>query len=127
MGEYELMGPGVTKYHSYGLIVPIICATLPFFIAPYFEVFERKHHVFAAIAIGATTMGVAYILMRYVPGLKDDQYTLNKAFLLGLLVSEIMAFSYPRGEVKDRMIPAPLLIFFLFMYLYGVSEVERVD
>lgn len=127
MGEYGLFGPGVTKYHSYGLIVPVIAAILPFVIAPYFKAFERRHHILAAIAIGATIMGVSYVLLKYVPGLRDDQYPLNKAFLLGLLVSEILAFTYPRGEVKDRMISAPLLVFFLFMYLLGVSEIEKTE
>lgn len=126
MGEYNLFAPGVTKYHTHGLIVPIIAAILPFIISPYFKRFEERHHVIAAIAIGATIMGVSYVLLRYVPGLKDDQYPLNKAFLLGLLVSEIMAFTYPRGDIEDRMISAPLLVFFLFMYLLGVSEIERV-
>jgi CDP-diglyceride synthetase len=127
MGEYGLFAPGITKYHGHGLIVPIFAVVFAFIISPYFKAFEDRHHVLAAIAIGATVMGVCYLLLRYVPGLRDDQFPLNKAFLLGLLVSEIMAFTYPEGNVRDRMISAPLLVFFLFMYLVGVSEVERVD
>jgi drug/metabolite transporter (DMT)-like permease len=127
MGEYSLFAPGISKYHSYGLITPIIAATIPFVIAPYFRRFEERHHIFAAIAIGATVMGISYVLMRYVPGLRDTHYTLNKAFLLGLLVSEIMAFTYPKGDLGERMISAPILIFFLFMYLLGVAEIEKAE
>jgi len=121
-----LLEPGVTRYHHIGLIVPISAAIFPFLIAPYFRRFERHHHIITALLLGAATALFAYTLMKFVPGLIESQYTLNKAVLLGLLVSEIMVFTYPRGDWDERVLSAPVLVFFLFMYLFGISEIERV-
>jgi len=123
---FSLLEPGVTRYHHIGLIVPISAAIFPFLIAPYFRRFERHHHIITALLLGAATALFAYTLMKFVPGLIESQYTLNKAVLLGLLVSEIMVFTYPRGDWDERVLSAPVLVFFLFMYLFGISEIERV-
>lgn len=125
MGGYSLLEPGVTRYHTVGLIVPIIAAVFPFIIAPWFKRFERNHHVVTALLLGVLTAAFSYFLMRMVPGLKDQYFTLNKAVLLGLLVSEVMVFTFPKGDWDDRVPSAPLLVFFLFMYLFGISEIER--
>lgn len=125
MTGFSLLEPGVSRYHHIGLIVPIAAATFPFIIAPWFKRFERHHHIVTALLLGIVTAAFAYFLMRLVPGLKDPQYTLNKAVLLGLLVSEIMVFTFPKGEWDDRIPSAPLLSFYLFMYLFGISEIER--
>jgi len=125
-GGFSLLEPGVSRYHHIGLIVPISAAIFPFLIAPYFRRFERHHHIITALLLGAATALFAYTLMKFVPGLIESQYTLNKAVLLGLLVSEIMVFTYPRGDWDERVLSAPVLVFFLFMYLFGISEIERV-
>ncbi len=123
---FSLLEPGVTRYHHIGLIVPISAAIFPFLIAPYFRRFERHHHIITALLLGAVTALFAYTLMKFLPGLIESLYTLNKAGLLGLLVSEIMVFTYPRGDWDERVLSAPVLVFFLFMYLFGISEIERV-
>jgi putative effector of murein hydrolase len=126
MGGYQLLEPGVTRYHTVGLIVPLLSAIFPFMISPLFKRFERQHHVITALLLGLCTTIFAYILYRYVPFLRETTYTLNKAVLLGLLVSEIMVFSYPKGDWDDRMISAPMLSFYIFMFYFGLSEVQRV-
>jgi membrane associated rhomboid family serine protease len=125
MTGFGLLEPGVSRYHHIGLVVPVLSAIFPFLIAPYFKTFERHHHVLAALALGAVTAMFAYVLLKFVPGLRDPNQTLNKAVLLGLLVSEIMIFTFPRGDWDDRILSAPMLVFFLFMFLFGISEIER--
>lgn len=126
--NYDLLHPGLTVYHHVGLIVPIVAVILPFYLATWFPFtwIEEKHHLFAALALGAVITGVTWFLMKFVPFLKDDQYRLNKAVLLGLLTSEILVFTYPNAKsFKDRVPSAPIISFFLFMYLFGVSEIYR--
>jgi len=125
-GDYSLMHSGWSRYHHVGLIVPIISAILPFIIAPYVEhIIGKRHHIVMALLLGTIVAGVAYILLKYVPLLQDTNYTGSKAVLLGLLSAELMIFTTPHGkDWDDRMISAPLLIFFIFMYLLGVGEVE---
>lgn len=130
MGEanYDLLHPGLTVYHHVGLVVPILAIVLPFYLATWapFTWIEEQHHLFAALALGATITFVAWFAMKYIPFLQDDQYRLNKAVLLGLLVSEILVFTYPNAKsFKDRIPSAPIISFFLFMYLFGVSEIYR--
>ena len=125
MTGFSLLEPGVSRYHHVGLIVPVLSAIFPFLIAPYFNHFEKHHHVLAALALGIVTTMFAYVLLKFVPGLRDPNQTLNKAVLLGLLVSEIMIFTFPRGDWDDRILSAPMLVFFLFMFLFGISEIER--
>ena len=127
--HYDLLHPGLTVYHHVGLIVPVVAVVLPFYLATWmpFTWIEEKHHLFAALALGAVITGVTWFMMKYVPFLKDDQYRLNKAVLLGLLASEILVFTYPNAKsFKDRVPSAPIISFFLFMYLFGVSEIYRV-
>lgn len=126
--HYDLLHPGLTVYHHVGLIVPIVAVVLPFYLATWmpFTWIEEKHHLFAALALGAVITGVTWFMMKFVPFLKDDQYRLNKAVLLGLLASEILVFTYPNAKsFKDRVPSAPIISFFLFMYLFGVSEIYR--
>jgi hypothetical protein len=130
MGEanYDLLHPGLTVYHHVGLVIPILAIVLPFYLATWspFVWIEERHHLFAALALGATITLVSWVAMKYVPFLQDDQYRLNKAVLLGLLVSEILVFTYPNAKsFKDRVPSAPIISFFLFMYLFGVSEIYR--
>jgi len=126
--NFNLLHPGVSVYHHRGLIVPIMACIIPFFVAKYppFTVLEKNHHIWAALALGAFVTTVTYLCFRYVPLLRDDQYTINKSVLLGLLVSEILVFTYPRADkFADRIVSAPVLAFFLFMYLFGVSEIYK--
>ena len=126
--NFNLLHPGVSMYHHRGLIVPILVAILPYYLTTKqpFAWLEDHHHLFAAFALGATMTGLAYLLMKYVPLLKDNQFTLNKATLLGLLVAEVLVFTYPTNkQFKDRIISAPTLAFFIFMYLFGVSEIHK--
>jgi hypothetical protein len=80
---------------------------------------ETPHHVVRALLFGVVVALVAYVLMTKVPVFREDRYVLNKAVLLGLLVSELTVFS------ASEKIPSVVLItFFLFMYFFGMAEVE---
>lgn len=127
--NFDLLHPGLTQYHHVGLIVPLVAVVLPFYIAAWrpFTWLEEKHHLFAAIALGATITGLTYVLMRFVPFLKENQYRLNKAVLLGLLTAEVLVFTYPNAtKFKDRVPSIPIITFYLFMYFFGTAEIQRV-
>jgi hypothetical protein len=127
-GNYDLLHPGWSLYHHRGLIVPILAPIFAFYIAkfPPFTWLERGHHVMAALALGVAVTAVSYVFLKYVPVTKDPSYALNKAVLLGLLCSEILIFTYPSDEdFSDRIVSAPVLAFFVFMYLFAVSEIYK--
>lgn len=123
--SFDLLHPGVSRFHTVGLVVPLLAAIFPFMIAPWVRSVEKQHHIFAALLLGAATACFAYVLLRYVPILKDEQYTLNKAVLLGLLASEVLIFTIPRGDWDDRFISPTMLVFFMFMYLFGIAEIQK--
>lgn len=127
-GNYDLLHPGLSIYHHRGLIVPIGAPLLAFFLAKYppFTWLESRHHILAALALGAVVTAVTYVFLRYIPVTKDEPYALNKAVLLGLLCSEILIFTYPDdSDFTERMVSAPVLAFFVFMYLFAVSEIYK--
>jgi len=71
-----------------------------------------------AMLFGFIVACISYVCFRYIPFLKEDDYTLNKAVLLGLLVAELGVFS-----VSDKIPSIVLILFFLFMYFFGMAEV----
>lgn len=113
---YKLMHPGLTKYHHIGLIVPFLAAISPMFLASIFKNFDG-HHVVKALLFGVIVAGLSYFLM--TTAFREDKYALNKAILLGLLVSELTIFS-----VSEKIPSIVLILFFLFMYFVGMAEVE---
>jgi hypothetical protein len=113
---YTLFHPGLTKYHHVGLVVPFLAAISPMFLASIFKNFNG-HHVYKALLFGIIVAGISYFLMKTV--FREDKYTLNKAVLLGLLVSELTIFS-----ASEKIPSIVLILFFLFMYFVGMAEVE---
>lgn len=118
MTGYKLLHPGMTRYHHVGLIVPLVVAVLPYYLR---DTFARTSlsQVSKAMLLGAITTALAYVAFTFIPFLQEESYTLNKAVLLGLLTAEVCIFSLP-----DKIPSIVLIVFFVFMYYFGIAEVE---
>lgn len=117
---FKLMHGGLRRFHHVGLIVPLLAVLSPMVIEHHAGLNAKlPHQAAVALAYGAIVAAVSYFLMTYVPFLKEERYALNKAVLLGLLVAEVTVFS------ASPALPSVVLIaFFMFMYLFGIAEVE---
>jgi len=117
----SLFEPGMTKYHTYGLIVPLLASIAPFAYHHFLPSFSDYHHLVRCFAYGIVTTALAYMLFK-TPMFREERYVAHKAVLLGLLVSELTVFHSP------PKIPSIVMItFFLFMYYMGVAADNAGD
>lgn len=109
-----LLSAGWTPYHGLKLVVPLLAAISPMFYEKYIpESVFGGHHVIKSLSYGVLTAGFTYLLMGII---KEKSYRLQKAVLLGLLVSELTIFH------ADDKIPSIVMIsFMLFMYLIALG------
>jgi hypothetical protein len=105
--------PGMTKYHTTGLIVPLLASVSPYIWQKFIP--SSGHQVMKALAYGSLTTVATYFLMGLQP-LQEEKYRLNKAVLLGLLTAELVVFAIP-----EKIPSITLIVFFLFMYLFGLG------
>lgn len=115
---HALLHPGFTRYHTVGLIVPFLAALSPMILARLFERVPITDPG-RAIIFGLIVFALAYLLMTYVPGLREEQHAVNKALLLGLLVTEFTVFS-----ASPKTPSIVLIVFFLFIYLFAVAKTQ---
>jgi chromate transport protein ChrA len=115
----NLMEGGWTKYHHIGLVVPLLASLAP--LAFSYLPSYGEHTAVRSLLYGVFTTIVAYILFQ-TPLFFEQRYALQKAILLGLLVSELTIFHIPKS------IPSIVIItFFLFMYFFGVAVDKAND
>lgn len=110
-----LLSSGWTPYHGVKLIVPLLAAISPMlwhYIIPD-TWFDNVHHVIKVLLYGVLTTFFAYFLFGVI---EEKRYRLQKAVLLGLLVSELTIF-----HVTDEIPSIVVIVFFLFMYLFGLG------
>lgn len=79
---------GITRAHTWGLIVPLLAALSPYLLGKYATV-QGLHPAWNALWNGVIVAAVAYVLMSRVPFLQETTNVLSKAVLCGLLVAEI--------------------------------------
>ena len=119
MGEsYTLLHPGFTPYHHTGLVVPLLASISSMYLTRIFKDIETPHHVVRALFFGVIVTGLSWLLMSYGP-FKEERHVLNKAVLLGLLVSELTVFS-----VSEKIPSIVMITFYLFMYFFGTAEIS---
>lgn len=121
MGEgtgYSLMHPGMTRFHHLGLVVPFLAAISPMVFGRLFKDVDMGHYVVKALLFGIIAAFVSYLLMNTAL-FREDKAALNKAVLLGLLVSELTIFSAP-----EKIPSIVLILFFMFMYFVGIAEIH---
>jgi uncharacterized membrane protein len=88
------------------------------YLSRTFRDLETSHHITRCLLFGVVVATVSYGLLSFGP-FKEEKYTLNKAVLLGLLVSELTVFS-----VSEKMPSIVMILFFLFMYFFGMAEIH---
>jgi hypothetical protein len=115
-GEYTILHPGLTRNHHVGLIVPFLCAISPMILTRL----PIKTQVIKALVSGVIMAICAYILMRFVPFLREDHAVAAKATLLGLIVAELMVFTS-----SNKITSIVNVLFFLFMYFYGCIDLPK--
>lgn len=114
----SLFESGWTPYHGLKLLVPLLAAVSPMVYARVVpDSLFHGHHVLKSLAYGVITTALAYLLFGII---EEKRYRLQKAVLLGLLVSELTIF-----HVSDEIPSIVIIIFFLFMYMFGVG-VDKV-
>ena len=107
--------PGLSKYHHIGLLVPLTFAISPMLFARW--VFNpRWPQAVNAITAGVIAACLAYLLMAYIPGLKEE-HPLPRAVMLGLLTAEFTVFT------RSNKVPSIVnILFYLFMYFIAFTE-----
>lgn len=105
--------PGYTKYHSTALLVPLLASVSPYIWQRFLP--SAGNQVMKALAYGSLTTVASYFLMG-IPAIQEHKYRLNKAVLLGLLTAELVVFAIP-----EKIPSITLIVFFLFMYLFGLG------
>ena len=113
---HALLHPGFSRYHYVGLVVHLLAALSPMVLTRMFERVPIADPA-RAIIFGLIVFGVSYVLMTYVPGLREEQHAVNKALLLGLLVTEFTVFS-----ASPKTPSIVLIAFFIFIYLFAVAK-----
>ena len=113
---YHLLHPGITEYHHIGLIIPLLASISPMFLSRLFSD-SNLPQVVKALAFGGIVSSVSYIIFQYAPVLYQETYAINKAILLGLLVSEMTIFS-----ASDKVPSIVLISLFLFLYTFALSK-----
>lgn len=113
-GNYQ--GTGVTRAHTWGLLVPLLAALSPVWLSKYVHVSD--HQPINALVSGLLVTIAAYVLFTMVPPLQEKHHVLAKAVLAGLLVAEIMVLK-PYNSVPS-MGTITLWLFFWYHTAEGL-------
>lgn len=109
-------GSGLTRAHTYGLIVPFLAAISPMWLSHYAHI-STWPMPFNALVAGFIVAVVAYVLMTRVPLLQEKTNVLAKAVLCGLLVAEIMVLK-PYGALPTM----GTITLWLFFYYHTMEN-----
>lgn len=104
---------GWSRYHTWGLLVPLAASISPMFLSGLVAVPGWPEPLNALVA-GTVVAVVAYVLMHLGP-LKET-YALAKAVLCGLLVAEVMVL-----HASDRPPTMAGITLWLFFYFHSVE------
>ena len=111
-----MQGTGITRAHTWGLVIPLAAALSPMLLSKYASVQGAPAPVNALLA-GAVVAGAVYLLMTRVP-LLQERDALAKAVLCGLLVAEIMVLK-PYGAIPSMA----TITLWLFFYYHTMEHV----
>lgn len=110
-----MAGGGFSKYHWYGLLVPLLAALSPMVLA---RVRLPIPQPLVAVLHGAVVAAVAYLLFQFVPPFRESR-ALGKAVLLGALATEVLIF-----HASTRLPSMTAITLFLFFYF---NTIEFMD
>lgn len=109
--KYELLHPGMTRYHHISLLLPVLTAFSPMLFARLDFGPLATHH--KALVCGVITTIAAYLWMLLV----QEPNPYPKSLLLGLLVAEFMLFG-----ASPRTPSIVNLMLFVFIYFYAITK-----
>jgi len=112
----SLQGTGITRAHTWGLVVPLLAALSPYFMSKYAS-FQGMSAPMNALVGGVVVAVVAYVLMTQVPLLQEKTNVLAKAVLCGLLVAEILVLK-PYGSTPSM----GTITLWLFFYYHTMEH-----
>lgn len=115
---FNILHPGLSRYHHLSLVVPLAAALSPMLLVRL-NVGNFAPH-FKALVYGTIAAITSWVLMTYVPFLNTEFNAPGKSVLLGLLVAELMVFG-----ASEKIPSIAQITFFLFMYTYGLSELSH--
>lgn len=103
---------GFSKYHWYGLVVPLAAAISPMWLSRVRVPIPQPLY---AVLAGAIVAVVTWLFLEYVPPFAEDQ-ALGKAVLLGALATEVLIF-----HSSTRLPSMTAITLFLFFYFNTVE------
>ena len=106
----------MSRYHWYGLLVPLLAALSPMWLARVRHPLPQP--LFAVLA-GAAVALVAYVVFRFVP-LFREAHALGKAVLLGALATEVLIF-----HASPELPSMTNITLYLFFYFNTVEFMGR--
>lgn len=109
-------GGGLSRYHWIGLLVPLLAlASMALWsrVAP-----ASLPRPAVALGAGAAVTCLAYLVFRFVPGLKETS-AFGKALVLGAIVVEILTF-----HSFAHIPPASTLALALFLYCHAAEAAD---
>ena len=111
---------GLTRYHFTGLIVPLLAAlSQMIWMRVDWGTIPKP---LAALIAGAIVSVVAFLIFRYVPGLRETTAPMGKAVVLGLLTAEVCVF-----HAMSNLPPASSLFLFCFLYTFSAEKADGLD
>lgn len=99
---------GLTRYHTIGLIVPLLAAISPMLLNRF--AIEGVPRPFFAVGAGALVAAVCFVAFKYVI---PEDLPLSKAVLCGLLVAEPLCFH----DSTDLPSMASITLWLYFYYV----------
>jgi len=98
---------GVSKYHWYGMIVPLLAAISPMWLS---RLRLGLPQPLAAVVCGAIVAALAFVVFQFGGPFRETS-ALGKAVLLGVLVTETLVF-----HARTQFPSMTALTLFLFLY-----------
>lgn len=109
-------GIGLSKYHWYGLLVPLAAAISPMWLS---HIKLPMPQPISAIVLGAIVAVATYLIFKYVPFLRES-HALGKAVLLGALATEVLIF-----HASTDLPPMGTITLYLFFYFNAVEFMDQ--
>jgi len=103
---------GFSKYHWYGLLVPLLAAISPMWLSRIKLPIPQPLY---AVLAGGIVAAACYLIFRFAPLLHEPQ-ALGKAVLLGALATEVLIF-----HASTKMPSMTAITLYLFFYFNTIE------
>lgn len=104
---------GFSKYHWYGMLVPLAAALSPMLLSRLR--IPKVPQPIVSIMAGFVVAVAAYAIFQYLPPFAES-HALGRAVLLGALVTEVLIF-----HGTSKLPPMTNITLFLFLYFFSAE------